>query len=135
MRSRAVSPSLASQADAGLPVAGWMHEVHAGPLLLAALDLAGGRDAALLAAHTPRAAPLAAAALATAAAYWAAVLWAARATGAWPYEFLGRMSDARRLGFAVAAAALLAVLALGARAAALRRAALAAAYAQRLKKD
>lgn len=126
---------LAPQEAAGLPVAAWLHEVHAGPLLLAVLDLAGGRDAAMLAAHTPRALPLAAAALATAAAYWALLLWAAVTTGAWPYDFLWRMSDARRIGFATAAGALLALLALAFRAAALRRAALAAAYAERLKKE
>jgi hypothetical protein len=116
-------------------VAAWLHEMHAGPLLLAALDLAGGRDAAMLAAHTPRALPLVAAALTMAAAYWAVVLWAAVATQAWPYDFLWRMSDVRRVGFATAAGALLALLTLAFRAAALRRAALAAAYAERLKKE
>ena len=68
-----------AQAQAGLPVAGWMHEVHAGPLLLAALDLAGARDAEL---PLPRAAPLAGAAAAVAGAYWAALSWAARTAGA-----------------------------------------------------
>ena len=121
-----------AQAQAGLPVAGWMHEVHAGPLLLAALDLAGARDAEL---PLPRAAPLAGAAAAVAGAYWAALSWAARTAGAWPYEFLGRMSEARRWGFAASSAALLAVLALATRAAALHRAALLAAHAQRLKRE
>ena len=113
-------------------MAGWLHEVHAGPLLLAALDLAGARDAEL---PLPRAAPLAGAAAAVAGAYWTALSWAARTAGAWPYEFLGRMSEPRRGGFAASSAALLAVLSLATRAAALRRAALLAAYAQRLKRD
>jgi hypothetical protein len=115
---------LCAQEAAGVPLASWLHEVHAGPALLAALDLAGAKDAWLLRAHTPRPRAVATAALAAA----AAALGAAAATaaapgggGGLPYAFLEPLSLAERAGAAAAAAATLMLLCLGARAAAARR--------------
>jgi hypothetical protein len=126
-------PSLRAAADAaqaarGLPVASWLHEVHAGPALLALLDLLGGKNGELLHAHTPRAAAVAsAAAAAAAAAAGAAAAAAAAPGGSWPLAELAGMGTRERAACCAAAAAALVALSLAARAAAARRGAAAVA--------
>jgi hypothetical protein len=113
-----------AQEAAGVPVASWLHEVHAGPALLAALDLMGAKDAALLRVHTPRPRAVATAALAAAASALGAAAVTAAAPGGGggaPYAFLEPLSLAERAGAAAVAAAALVLLCLAARAAAARR--------------
>lgn len=102
----------------------WLHEVHAGPVLLALLDLMGGKEPQLLgAAHAGSRRVLLGVSLAFSAFYTALYTHVAARTGAFPYAFLGLLSPGQRHAFGVVSAALLAALTQAAAAAARWRAA------------
>ena len=101
----------------------WLHEVHAGPVLLALLDLLGCKDPQLLAsAHARSRYTLLGLSLIFSAFYTSLYTYVAASTGAFPYAFMGLLSAGQRTAFGVLSAAVLAALTQAAAAAARWRA-------------
>jgi hypothetical protein len=84
--------AIAPKAALGQPIRTWMHETHAGPFLLALLDLAGGRQASMARTDVPSTSALAGTAAAYGALYSLFMHWLAARTGVWVYFFLARQA-------------------------------------------
>jgi hypothetical protein len=124
-----VVPRLAS----GIPFLRYMHELHALPMLVPLVELVGGRDATVLAAHLPSGIAATAHTFSFGGAWVAFMLVNAYITGAVPYPVLVRLTPPQLTVFVIICFATLAALTAAARVAITWRAAGGAPRAKKLR--